>query len=282
MSIRRYPLQQAQNPRPLGRGFLTTLAILTLLGACSAPAEKFDHTAASLGLRRDVVMGTAFRHVLFWRDGGPNRTLHVYLGGDGAPLSAGQATEDPTPRNPLMLRLLALDPGPAVYVGRPCYHGLSQTQGCTGELWTTARYSEGVVVSLAAIIRRITASRGYERISLFGYSGGGTLAMLLAERLPETEAVVTIAANLDTDAWAEHHGYASLAGSLNPARRPPLPDRVVQRHYFGGRDRVVPPALLQSAAPRLGAEVTVIEAFDHVCCWEERWPRILARAAASE
>ena len=41
--------------------------------------------------------------------------------------------------------------------------------------------------------------------------------MLLAERLEMTQAVVTIAANLDTDAWTELHGFSALEGSLNPA-----------------------------------------------------------------
>ncbi len=164
-------------------GVLTALAILTLLGACRSPALKFDQTAASLGLQREVVMGTVFQHVLFWRNGWPNRTLHVYLGGDGTPVSAGRPAKDPTPRDPLMLRLMRLDPDPAVYVGRPCYHGLAGTTGCSGDLWTTARYSESVVSSLAAAIRRIMMSRGHEQIFLFGHSGGGTLATLLAERL---------------------------------------------------------------------------------------------------
>jgi hypothetical protein len=181
------------------RGVLTTLAILTLLVACKSSAGKFDQTAASLGLQREVVMGTVFQHVLFWRNRWPNRTLHDYLGGDGTPVSAGRPAKDPTPRNPLVLRLMFLDPDPAVYVGRPCYHGLVGAAGCSGDLWTTARYSESVVSSLVAAIRRIMISRGYERISLFGHSGGGTLAMLLPERFPEARAIVTIAANLDID-----------------------------------------------------------------------------------
>ena len=282
-------MQSWRNHRPYqrkfclkSRGVLTILAILTLLGGCRSPAGKFDQTAASLGLQRDVVMGTGFQHVLFWRNGWPNRTLHVYLGGDGTPVNAGRPAKDPTPRNPLMLRLMRLDPDPAVYVGRPCYHGLAGTAGCSGDLWTTARYSESVVSSLAAAIRRIMMSRGYERISLFGHSGGGTLAMLLAERFPEVRAIVTIAANLDIDAWADHHGQNRLTASLNPAARLPLRTGILERHYAGSRDRIVPANLTALGVREPNAELIVIDGYDHVCCWTELWPTILADIAAAE
>lgn len=261
---------------------MPALAVAALVGACSSPAETFDHTAGLLGLRREIVSGAGFRHVLYWRDVKANRTLHVYLGGDGTPAIAGQPAGDPTPRNPLTLHLLALDPGPAVFIGRPCYHGLADDPGCSPALWTEARYSEDIVVSLAAVVRTLMVEGGYERIGLFGHSGGGTLAMLLAERMPETTAVITIAANLDIDAWADHHGYSRLAASLNPAVRPSLPASIMQHHFAGADDRIVPPALVQSAAAKLGAETITIEGFDHVCCWEAIWPRILAEVAALE
>jgi pimeloyl-ACP methyl ester carboxylesterase len=171
---------------------------------------------------------------------------------------------------------MALDPTPAVYLGRPCYHGLAGTAPCAPGWWTSERYGESVVDSMAAALRPIIAERGHPRIAWFGHSGGGTLAVLLAERFPETVAVVTIAGNLDIDAWADLHGYDRLTGSLNPVSRPPLPANVRQRHYAGGRDRVVPADLIEEAAADGNAEVIVIDAYEHVCCWEDLWPEILA------
>ena len=68
--------------------------------------------------------------------------------------------------------------------------------------------------------------------------------MLLAERFKQTRAVVTVAGNLDPDRWVAQHGYSPLVGSLNPARRPPLPSHILQLHFVGGRDRNVPRDLL--------------------------------------
>jgi pimeloyl-ACP methyl ester carboxylesterase len=84
------------------------------------------------------------------------------------------------------------------------------------------RYSATVVSSMAVALERLLAEREIDRLAWMGYSGGGVLAMLLAPRFPQTQAIVTVAANRDIDAWADHHGYLRLAGSLNPAEgRPP-------------------------------------------------------------
>lgn len=264
---------------PPTRYLLILLTLLHFASACSSPAVSFDQTADSYNLMRTVVTGTKFQHAVFWRRPEAGRTLRVYLGGDGMPMSAGQPSQDPTPRNPLMLRLLALDPGPAVYVGRPCYHGLANTLECIHEMWTSGRYSEAVVASLASAIRKVVAVGGYERIDLFGYSGGGALAMLLAERLPETRRVVTLAANLDVEAWARYHEISGLTASLNPAKRPPLRDEVWQRHYAGGRDEVVPAKFTAGGVLGRNAQLIVVDDFTHVCCWEELWPKILAEIA---
>src|SRR5262245_35807227 len=160
---------------------------LVLLAGCATPGERFAETAGAMGLERQVIAGAGFRHVLFWKKGGrTGGVLHVYIDGDGTPDIGGYPSADPTSRNPLMLRLLELDPGPAVLLGRPCYNGLADDAGCRPALWTDERYAEAVVASMAAAARAILAQGPYERIAWFGHSGGGSLAMLLAARLPET------------------------------------------------------------------------------------------------
>jgi pimeloyl-ACP methyl ester carboxylesterase len=252
--------------------------ILTLvfgLTGCSTLAEEFASKAADLKMQRVVLTGSRFQHVVYTKTGYSSKTLHVYLDGDGNPWIAGRPSDDPTPGNPLVLNLMALDVAPAVYVGRPCYHGVESIGECSSRFWLQERYSEEVVASLAAVIKQLLKQGGYQKVSLFGHSGGGVLAVLLASRLPQTVSVVTVAANLDLDAWADYTKPNDLSGSLNPAFLAPLSPLVLQYHYAGGKDEIVPPTLMANAAIHLGSKLIVVDDYDHLCCWEQIWLTVL-------
>jgi pimeloyl-ACP methyl ester carboxylesterase len=254
--------------------------LMLLAVGCATPAERFRERAMKAGFEPRLVRGAGFEHVVFVAPRRGPTTLHVYLDGDGVPWEAGQPAADPTPRRPLVLRLMARDAAPAVYVGRPCYHGLAGSPGCGPDKWNEARYSPVIVDSLTAVVTALLDEGGYTRVVLVGYSGGGTLAMLVAPRISRTVAVVTVAANLDTDGWAAHHRLPPLRGSLNPSRQSPLPPTIVQRHYTGSDDRVVPQHVV--AVPGLPVDaVRRVNGFDHVCCWVERWPSILDEVGRS-
>ncbi len=250
--------------------------ICVFLVACSTPAGGLDDEASRLGFIRELWLGIDFTHVVY-RNQAIGLLLHVYLDGDGSPwLRRTLVATDPTPRNPLLLELMVQDSSPAIYLGRPCYHGQSVSPACSPEWWTARRYGSEVVTSMAAVLNDILERSSYSGLVFIGYSGGGTLAMLLAEHFPSTQALVTVAGNLDTDAWAEWHGYSPLRGSLNPASRPPLDTAIVQLHFAGGRDTKVPAYLIQSVVSRQPcAKITLIKTFDHVCCWRKEWPAIL-------
>jgi hypothetical protein len=248
-----------------------------LLAACGSPAHQWRQRVTEVGFGTTITTGDAFRHVVLDKPGRPSRVLHVYVDGDGTPWEGNTPAADPTPRNTLVLELMRLDERASLYLGRPCYHGVTDP-GCSAALWTSERYSDSVVSSMAAALRPHLARRAAERVAFIGYSGGGALSMLLAARVPETAAVITLASNLDTDAWTAHHRYLRLTGSLNPAAQAPLPPRLYQRHYVGARDRVVPPHVLSGGLVDR-ATVVLVPGFDHVCCWERLWPSILADLA---
>ncbi len=261
---------------PLG----APVAALLVLAGCGSPADRFEAAAASAGLLRSQVEGAGFRHAVFANDAPPTGALRVYIDGDGAPYLGKAIAADPTPQQSLALALLAADHGPALYLGRPCYHRETRIGSCTSELWTRARYGETVVASMAAAVQSLIAGRGVRTVTFVGHSGGGTLAMLIARRIAETRAVVTIAANLDVAGWARY-ARQDLSGSLDPAVLPPLHAGIHQRHYRGGRDRVVPPASTAAALASPLSVLTIIDDFDHVCCWTRMWPKILAELDAA-
>jgi pimeloyl-ACP methyl ester carboxylesterase len=124
-------------------------------------------------------------------------------------------------------------------------------------------------------------AHGFGRVLLVGYSGGGTLVMLMARRMPLAVGVVTIAANLDPDAWTALHGYLPLTGSLDPSVEPSLPGTVREWHLVGDRDANVPYTAAERYLLRVPpARVWRYATFDHVCCWEREWPSVFRRVRA--
>lgn len=247
------------------------LLVLVTLQACQHPYRNYQQQQ---GYEAREVQGAQFRHRVIARPA-PGRFLHVYLEGDGRPWrSRYQVALDPTPPQLLMLELMAQDPAPALYLGRPCYLSI-EDKACHFLWWTHQRYAEAIVESLDAVLDQYASE--YEGLYLFGHSGGGSLAMLLAARRSDVEAVVTLAGNLDIEGWTALHAYSPLDGSLNP-RDYPLPESVAQWHFVGSEDEVIPPALLQRSAKTWPqAQVKVINGIDHSCCWAEQWSRILVQ-----
>jgi pimeloyl-ACP methyl ester carboxylesterase len=267
--------------RPLAgaRPAVFVAAAAMVATGCAGSLPRPDEIARESGFERRVQHGADYGHVVFAnaRISAPG-ALHVYIEGDGTPYVARYGVAaDPTPRHPLMLSLMALDPAPSIYVGRPCYLGLANDPPCTPRDWTLGRFSPRIVDSMARVIEQLREGRGTDTIELYGHSGGGALAVLLAARLGGVQRIVTIGGNLDVDAWTAYHGYAPLEGSLNPVRAGPLPATLLQQHYVGDRDTVVPPAMVEAAARRLGAPgAIVLHGVTHARGWERAWPSILA------
>jgi len=272
----------AGGKRAAARG--AALLVIALLAACATSAERFDRRASALGLTATQLPGEGFNHRAYLADlRAGSATLHVYIEHDGTPwINYNRVSDDPTPRTPFALELMAKDSGPRLFLGRPCYFEPREDSRCNPLVWTHARYSAAVVASMVAALRSFLSLHPYQRVILIGYSGGGALAWLMAARIPETTRVVTVAANLDIDEWARIHGYSPLAGSLNPAFAPALAPAIDQLHYIGGRDTNVTPSVVESFARRHPeARVIEIAEFDHRCCWIERWPQLLSGARAA-
>lgn len=260
--------------------------LLLALQGCMSGSQRIDAQADAAGLSRSVVAGRDFHHVVYANaqalgDSAPQRLI-VYFDGDGRPWEANgrQPAADPTTHKPLALQLLARTPAPGIYVSRPCYQG-QRDPSCQPALWTSDRYSPVVIDSLAAAVRQFSGAGAPREIVLIGYSGGGVLATLAAERLENVAAVVTIAANLDIDAWTQYHGYLPLSGSLNPATSER--DHAWREIHLQGKDDTVVPAVTTAHyfARYPAARRQQFEGFSHVCCWVEQWEEIFVALEAA-
>ncbi|MGE0096069.1 MAG: alpha/beta hydrolase [Alphaproteobacteria bacterium] len=245
--------------------------------------ELADRVAARGGWERFQTVSGPFTLVGFRSIRTPsNGDLSVYIEGDGfAWVTSTQLSSDPTPRIPIALELAVQDPSAnRLYLARPCqYLSDAELSRCSPKYWSSARYSEEVIAAMNAAIDQTVRATGAKRLRLFGYSGGGAAAALIAARRTDVVQLVTVAGNLDHAAWTSIRKVSPLSASLNPADMTSALSRIPQIHFVGQDDTSVPPKVAQSYRSRFSdpGRINIIEVpgVDHDCCWEERWPGLL-------
>lgn len=268
---------------------ITAAALLIGLGGCAGDAfvstqRKAEYLAQKSGWTYGMIAAPPFSLAAALSPGGSrDAALTVYLEGDGlAFLGPHRVSADPTPTDPLALRLALAHPGgPVAYLARPCQYGMAPP--CHPAYWTSHRYAPEVVAGTGAAIDQIKRRLGAERIILVGYSGGGALAVLVAAGRSDVVGLVTIAANLDLALWTRLQGLTPLSGSLDPGQAAAAIAKIPQVHFAGERDDVVPAevsrAFVRQANAQNRARLIPVEKFGHVCCWAEEWPRLASGPA---
>lgn len=210
------------------------------------------------------------------------RLLTIYLEGDGAAWrNRSSRASDPTPRHPMALALAAQDQGANVlYLARPCqYQG---STACQASLWSSHRYSNQVITTLNQAIDQAKGKAGASQLRLVGYSGGGTLATLLAAQRTDVCQLITVAANLDIELWARHHRVSPLWGSQTPLHYGDALQHLPQYHLVGSDDQVVPATIVRSYIDQLPRQEQVgwrsVAGLTHHGDWPGHWPALLQEA----
>lgn len=260
---------------------------LMLASCASLPSPEVrlryaDAIAAQRGWQRASIATGSFELIAYWpatQDYGADLT--IYIEGDGfAWLTPSVPSNDPTPLDPLALKLALAQPyGNVAYLARPCQFIDAQAGGCPQRFWTEQRFAEDVIDSSDKAVDAVKARFHARHLTLVGYSGGAAVAALLASRRNDVVKLITVAGNLDIRAWADYHHLQPLNGSLNPADVTDNLKGVMQWHFAGGKDKVVPASLTFSFSARFPADhrpkVIVEPSFDHHCCWAENWPSLM-------
>ncbi len=213
-----------------------------------------------------------------------NGTLTIYLEGDGlAWITPDQPSDDPTPRQPVALRMALAQPaGDAAYLARVCQYVEAAITGCLPRYWTAHRFAPEVIEATDLAIAKLKQQFGATRLILVGYSGGGAVAALVAARRSDVVILITVAGNLDHAAWTTYHRVSPLVGSMNAAD---MIERLVvipQIHFVGETDAVVPPILTASFINRFPADqqprIIQRASYDHACCWVDSWAELFGLA----
>lgn len=285
MQIR--PHQEKVLSRPFHDLFF--LFVLFLIAGCasqdpSTRRHQAEQLATQAGWVRTTLETPAFTLATFAPQA-PIKvdTLTVYIEGDGfAWVNASTPSMDPTPRDPLALKLALLDrAGTAVYLARPCQFVQEREQrNCSTRYWISHRFATEVIESTNNAIDQLKNKAGAKHLKLIGYSGGGAVAALVAARRTDVTALITVAGNLDHAAWTDMHRITPLSGSLNAADASPHLQQIPQRHYVGQKDAIIGAGIARSYAARFGSPgpaITVMPDFDHRCCWTAVWPSLVAK-----
>ena len=267
---------------------LVILCVLLLLQACTS-VQCRDCINVKLPINAEYSVNSLnqdrnpLREVNVSIKNAQSASWHIYLEGDGNPWRKGLwPNTNPNSRQQLALQLMNIDNNASVYLQRPCYGYVGIPPApCVPALWTSARYGEAIVATLDQTLDNLQQNYGHKPLILIGHSGGGTLAMLLAQRRNDVRGVITLAGNLDPDAWTAHHNYLPLNQSLNPSRAPVLPPTIFRWHFIGTKDVVIPAAISQQATVQDPLAKLRIYPFSHDDGWKKIWPAILSELAVT-
>lgn len=211
--------------------------------------------------------------------------LRVYIEGDGlAWIDPQTPSFDPTPNHAVALELAMLDPMPGVvYLGRPCqYVRHDDRHGCESRWWTSHRFASEVMASTQAALNALKLRYQAQALELVGYSGGATVAAVMAAQRSDVQRLVTVAGNLDPAYWTQINRLTPLGPMQNPAEMTQALQRVPQVHFVGMQDSVIPPQVSEHFVSQFAdvsqIKVVKIPGFDHPCCWAQAWPDLLKQA----
>lgn len=184
--------------------------------------------------------------------------LNIFIEGDGMPGVALELAQDIG--------------GNSVYIGRPCQYLMgNRMNSCSKALWTSERYSDLVMRAMNRAITAMKIRYRADKVRLIGFSGGGTIATIIAALRDDVDLLVTVAGNLDHKRWTDFNQIDPLDGSLNPIDYSKALESVPQIHLIGERDEVVPGSVLTSYLSHMKkldhVQSYIVQGADHTCCW---------------
>jgi hypothetical protein len=202
-----------------------------------------------------------------------NKQMVVYIEGDGmAWISRDQLSSNPTPVQPVALKLASIDTNINVlYVARPCQYLWPQKMNrCSSKYWSNKRSSEEVISSINQAISIVKQKQNISSIRLIGYSGGGGIAALIADRRADVNEFVSVSGNLNYKLFTQTHDLSPMNGSIDPITVANQIGSIPQIHYVGADDKIIPKQIALSFSDK----VKVISDVSHDN-WPDKWAQIL-------
>ncbi|MDD7805787.1 MAG: hypothetical protein PUP46_09575 [Endozoicomonas sp. (ex Botrylloides leachii)] len=269
--------------RPYSRDYL--LAFITvgliLLSGCTTRSEDIYTKKLNNTHHQQVYVANDGLPITLWlsRQQKASNTIRLYIEGDGrAWLRRNRVSSDPTPKNRLVHSLMLQDSKiDKAYIARPCQYEKNNT--CSPELWTFSRYSSASIQAINQAITFIKESKHYHSIELIGFSGGATIALLIAAQRNDIQSVRTIAGNLDPSYTNTLHRVSPMPTALNPKDFSNRLQHIPQWHFIGKSDPVILPVIfehyLSAFKNKRCIKSQLIDHATHHNGWVNIWPKLL-------
>ncbi|HPQ51535.1 MAG: alpha/beta hydrolase [Alphaproteobacteria bacterium] len=265
------------------RSLLALGLVTTLLAGCATyPVMQEDtvkRTAMPVFMNQRTIPGNLFMIEARERVYKRFEAATIYIEGDGdAYFDDMSISNDPTPTDPVALRLAAQDDSAnVIWLARPCQYkkGWKNSAACPSAYWSSKRFAPEVIENYKIVLDNIKAQYGIPSFHLVGYDGGAAIAAILAAQRDDILSLKTVAGNLDPKTAAALHNVVYSEESLSPIDFAPGVANIPQRHFLGKMDRTTPPAVYNSFAQSVSdghcMNATLVDNADHVLGWVEQW-----------
>ena len=285
--------------KDLSRWLLILFHATLVLSGCSPFMETthehanraWEQRAIAKNFQKSLIATDKFTLMSFQKIENLHRSIVIYIEGDGRTwITRTKLSDNPTPKNPLALKLAFLDPSANVaYLARPCqYTPFHLNKACSPVIWSDQRFSESIVHSMNQAIDVIKMNAKTKHIHLIGFSGGGAIAVLIAARRHDVLTLRTVAGDLDPDKLSQYHQTTPLKGSLNPTHVILKLTSLPAHHFSGENDPVVSSFIAEEFVNEMirngsyCARHTTLKNATHHKGWEAAWKDLLLKPVNCE
>ena len=241
--------------------------------------KAFD-LAVQNNYKPKIINSSLFPIQIFYQENNSNHAV-IYLEGDGLVINKyGEVALDSTPTDPMALRLASVDKRHVtkIVINRPFHY--IKSKHSDSRYWTTARYAPEVIQSILEVIKNCRKEFHFKTIEIVAYSGGASVALLLAPHLENIEKITSFAGNLDHKNWTRHHATGHLFDSLDPLKNKAILGHIQQVHFLGTIDVNTTIDLGKQYKQQIDTDkVTIVsvEGFDHDSNWPSVWQEQLMK-----
>lgn len=263
--------------------FLSVVLLCVTACASFPPQERIaqaEEGAQAYGMTRRDFEDTPFTLASWHRVRNASDPIRIYIEGDGyAWASKRMPSADPTPKNPLALKLAARDTYPnVIYIARPCQYVSSDTL-CRPTYWTGKRFAPDVIQAYQKALDRIGAKYNIRTFELVGYSGGANIAGLIAAERNDIVNIRTIAGNVDNNFHTSFHGVSPMPQSRNMADYIDVLQTVPQYHFIAENDASVPFDIFENYRSKATQQeciaYEIVPGTTHGQGWTDVWPSLV-------